>query len=183
MIEKDKADKKRLKKQRQKARKQAELQAQRARERAERQEQQIEDEEEDLDEDGEEEEEDEEVAGPVKKIACGVTIQDIRIGQGVFAADRRPVRLHYVGMLDSGEEFERSKSSQPMKFRLGRGEVIKGWDLGVMGMRVGGRRKIVCPPGAAYGARAVAGNAAKGTKDIPANATLTFIVTLVDAKP
>ena len=101
---------------------------------------------------------------------------------GQPAVERRPIRIHYVGLLPSGDVFEKSKDSAPLKFRLGRGEVIKGWDIGIQGMRVGGKRRIMCPPAAAYGAAKVQGDPKKGTKDIPPNSTLTFIVTLIEAK-
>jgi len=173
-VHKDKFAKKQAKKQRQKERKKAEAAALKQAEAAEP--------EEDEPSEPESDESEEEDLPPARKIACGVMITDIKIGQGQFAALRRPVKLHYVGYLESGEEFERSRSDKPLKFRLGRGEVIKGWDLGVEGMRVGGKRRIVCPPGAAYGTQAVPGNPKKGTSAIPPNATLTFDVTLVEAK-
>ena len=181
----DKADAKRAKKERQKKRKRAEDQAARAAAKARaKEEAEEEDDEEgdDEDDEDEDEDEDEEACGPTRKIACGVQITDLREGNGQPATDRRPCKVHYVGYLPSGEEFERSKSDKPMKFRLGRGEVLKGWDLGVVGMRVGGKRKIVCPATAAYGAQAVKGNPKKGTLDIPPNSELTFIVTLIEAK-
>ena len=100
---------------------------------------------------------------------------DLKPGAGrkVATAGQR-CAMEYVGRLGDarGREFDRSRGGRPLVFRLGAGEVIKGWDVGVAGMRVGGRRRIVCPPGAAYGNRAL--------PKIPPNSTLCFDVKLVD---
>ncbi len=78
--------------------------------------------------------------------------------------------MHYVGRLDNGKIFDQSRA--PFEFRLGVGRVIKGWDLGVASMRVGGKRKLIVPAKLAYGAAGVPGT-------IPPNATLTFEVELL----
>jgi FKBP-type peptidyl-prolyl cis-trans isomerase len=85
------------------------------------------------------------------------------------------VKVHYVGTLKSGEEFDASKKhgNEPFQFDLGKGRVIKGWDEGVAGMKVGGKRKLTIPPHLGYGARGA------GAK-IPPNSTLVFEVELVE---
>ena len=98
-----------------------------------------------------------------------VGVEDVAEGgDGPAAAVGDEVSMHYVGTLEDGSVFDRGKN---FRFVLGAGDVIKGWDRGIVGMRVGGRRKLVCPPKLAYGA--------KGSKpDIPPHATLRFDVTL-----
>jgi FKBP-type peptidyl-prolyl cis-trans isomerase len=100
------------------------------------------------------------------------------VGKGTEAKSGDEVSAHYVGTLLDGKEFDASKKhgSEPFKFTLGQGRVIKGWDHGIVGMKVGGKRKLVIPPSLAYGARGVGGT-------IPPNATLVFEVELVDVKP
>ena len=90
-------------------------------------------------------------------------------GKGPAAASGDVVKVHYVGKLaKTGKKFDAGK----IAFRLGGGEVIKGWDLGVAGMKVGGKRKLRIPPELAYGRRGA-------PPDIPANATLLFDVELL----
>jgi peptidylprolyl isomerase len=103
-------------------------------------------------------------------------ITDIWKGDGPEAKAGSTVRVHYVGVAYStGEEFDASwNRGEPLQFRLGVGQVIAGWDRGVQGMRVGGRRKLVIPPGLAYGDRG-AGNA------IAPGETLIFVCDLVAA--
>jgi peptidylprolyl isomerase len=103
-------------------------------------------------------------------------VTDIWQGDGKEAAPGDEVRVHYVGVAYStGEEFDASwNRGEPLEFRLGAGQVIAGWDQGVQGMRVGGRRKLVIPPDLAYGNRG-AGNA------IAPGETLIFICDLVSA--
>ena len=93
-----------------------------------------------------------------------------QVGKGPFVQDRKAVRVSYVGKLLSGKTFDKS-GSKPLRFTLGKGEVIKGWDIGVAGMRVGSRRRITVPPKAGYGAQAAGA--------IPPNSTLVFNVTVV----
>jgi FKBP-type peptidyl-prolyl cis-trans isomerase len=102
-------------------------------------------------------------------------IKDIVVGKGAEAKAGDTVKVHYVGTLSSGEEFDASKKhgTEPFTFDLGKGRVIKGWDEGVAGMKVGGKRKLTIPPHLGYGARGA------GPK-IPPNSTLVFEVELVE---
>jgi len=102
-------------------------------------------------------------------------VTDVTVGDGPEAAAGQVVSVHYVGVSHStGEEFDASwNRGQPLRFPLGQGHVIPGWDQGVQGMRVGGRRKLVIPPHLAYGARGAGGV-------IKPNETLIFVVDLVE---
>ncbi|MEJ7773837.1 MAG: FKBP-type peptidyl-prolyl cis-trans isomerase [Nocardioidaceae bacterium] len=104
-------------------------------------------------------------------------IDDLVEGDGVEASAGATVVAHYVGVAHStGEEFDASYNrGQPLSFRLGVGQVISGWDQGIQGMKVGGRRKLVVPPRLGYGDRG-AGNA------IAPGETLIFVVDLVDVR-
>jgi hypothetical protein len=100
-------------------------------------------------------------------------IKDLTAGKGVAAAAGDKVTVHYVGTLMDGKEFDSSrKHDKPFDFVLGKGQVIKGWDQGVAGMKVGGKRKLTVPPSLAYGARG-------SPPVIPPNATLQFEVELL----
>jgi peptidylprolyl isomerase len=103
-------------------------------------------------------------------------ITDIWEGEGPEAGPGDMVKVHYVGVAYStGEEFDASwNRDEPLSFRLGAGQVIAGWDQGVQGMKVGGRRQLIIPPGLAYGDRG-AGNA------IAPGETLIFVCDLVSA--
>jgi FKBP-type peptidyl-prolyl cis-trans isomerase len=101
---------------------------------------------------------------------------DLVVGTGAEAKTGSTVSVQYVGTLADGKEFDSSrKRNQPFSFTLGQGQVIRGWDQGVVGMKVGGKRKLVIPPSLAYGARGM-------PPVIPPNSTLTFEVELVDVK-
>lgn len=102
-------------------------------------------------------------------------IKDTVVGKGPEAKAGDTVRVHYAGRLTNGTEFDASKKhgDKPFEFPLGGGRVIKGWDQGVAGMKVGGKRTLTIPPDLGYGARG-AGQA------IPPNATLIFDVELVE---
>jgi len=103
-------------------------------------------------------------------------ISDIWEGDGAVAKAGDTVQVHYVGVAYStGEEFDASWSrGEPLEFRLGVGQVIAGWDQGVQGMRVGGRRQLIIPPGLAYGDRGAGRSIAPGE-------TLIFVCDLVSA--
>jgi peptidylprolyl isomerase len=104
----------------------------------------------------------------------GMTVQDIREGTGTTAANGDQVTVNYVGTLADGTTFDSSIArNQPFTFTLGVGHVIKGWDLGVAGMKVGGERKLVIPPSLGYGSQGTPGG------PIPPNATLNFTVDLL----
>ncbi|MDQ6686828.1 MAG: FKBP-type peptidyl-prolyl cis-trans isomerase [Actinomycetota bacterium] len=104
-------------------------------------------------------------------------ITDLTEGDGAVATSGRSVSVHYVGVAhSSGEEFDASYNrGDPLDFRLGVGQVIAGWDQGVQGMKVGGRRRLVIPPDLAYGDRGAGGAIAPGE-------TLIFVVDLVDVR-
>ena len=103
----------------------------------------------------------------------GLIVEDINIGEGAAAAAGQKVTVHYTGWLTNGAKFDSSKDrNDPFVFPLGGGRVIKGWDEGVRGMKVGGKRKLTIPPALGYGARG-AGSVT------PPNATLVFEVELL----
>lgn len=99
--------------------------------------------------------------------------QDIKVGDGAEAVSGKKVTVHYVGTLTNGNKFDSSRDrGKGFSFELGRGQVIKGWDQGVAGMKIGGVRKLTIPPEMAYGD--------KGFSDlIPPNSTLVFEVELL----
>jgi peptidylprolyl isomerase len=101
-------------------------------------------------------------------------VTDLTEGDGPEAAAGKTVQVHYVGVAhSSGEEFDASYNrGEPLTFRLGTGQVISGWDQGVQGMKVGGRRRLVIPPHLAYGDRGAGGVIKPGE-------TLIFVVDLV----
>ena len=104
------------------------------------------------------------------KAPSGLWYSDVAVGQGAEAEPGRTVRVHYTGWLPNGKKFDSSRDrGEPFAFTLGAGQVISGWDEGVKGMKVGGRRKLVLPPQLAYGD----GGA---PPDIPPGATLVFDV-------
>ncbi len=96
-----------------------------------------------------------------------LVVQDLTVGTGATAADGDTLNVRYVGTLDNGSQFEAGTFS----FRLGSGQVIAGWDQGLVGMKVGGKRRLIIPPGLAYG------SVQYGT--IPANSTLHFDIDLI----
>jgi peptidylprolyl isomerase len=108
--------------------------------------------------------------------ASGLTITDVVVGTGVVAEPGKAVSVHYRGTLTDGKEFDASRPrGEPFTFELGAGQVIRGWDEGVKGMKVGGKRKLLIPPDMAYGEQGAGGV-------IPPNATLEFEVELLDVK-
>jgi FKBP-type peptidyl-prolyl cis-trans isomerase len=121
-------------------------------------------------------------AGPTKVSGEGVTTStglkywDIKKGTGATAVKGKTVKVHYTGWLADGKEFDSSLDlGEPIQFVLGSGRVIPGWDEGVAGMKVGGKRQLRIPPELGYGARGAG-------PTIPPNATLIFDVQLVSVK-
>jgi FKBP-type peptidyl-prolyl cis-trans isomerase len=102
-------------------------------------------------------------------------VQDERIGTGAVASAGDLVSVNYIGRLQNGTVFDSSAGKDPYEFVIGAGEVIPGWEQGIQGMKVGGKRLLIIPPQLAYGARAFG--------PIPANATLIFEVQLVKVGP
>ena len=104
-----------------------------------------------------------------------MVIDDIKVGVGESVKDGDTVSVHYVGTLQSGQEFDSSKKrGVPFEFTVGGGMVIPGWEQGVLGMQVGGQRVLVIPPELAYGE--------DGVGPIPGNATLVFSIELLEIK-
>jgi peptidylprolyl isomerase len=104
--------------------------------------------------------------------ASGLGITDLELGTGAEAIAGQSVSVNYRGSLTNGKEFDSSYGRGPFSFRLGGGQVIQGWDEGVAGMKVGGKRKLVIPPDLGYGSRGAGGV-------IPPDATLIFEVELL----
>ena len=106
----------------------------------------------------------------------GLKYVDLQEGQGEEARAGHNVSVHYTGWLENGTKFDSSHDSKsPFSFKLGSGQVIRGWDEGVAGMKVGGKRKLTIPSDLGYGARGAGGV-------IPGNATLIFEVELLGVK-
>jgi peptidylprolyl isomerase len=115
-------------------------------------------------------------AAPPPDPNAKLQIIDQAVGKGAEAKNGDTVSVHYTGTLTDGKEFDSSrKRNKPFVFTLGRGGVIKGWDQGVLGMKVGGKRKLVIPPDLGYGARGA-------PPAIPPNSTLNFDIELLDIK-
>jgi len=109
------------------------------------------------------------------KTSSGLIILDQIIGGGIEARNGQIVTVNYTGILEDGTQFDTSFGRAPFSFPLGAGRVIKGWDEGVAGMKIGGKRKLIIPPELGYGSRG-AGNV------IPPNATLIFEIDLIEVK-
>ena len=114
-----------------------------------------------------------EVAGTPQTASSGLGVLDMQEGSGAEATPGRRVTVHYTGWLTDGRQFDSSRDrGQPFTFNLGARQVIAGWDEGVAGMKVGGRRRLVIPPELGYGPG--------GAGPIPPGATLLFNVELLD---
>ncbi|KAG2199381.1 hypothetical protein INT47_001563 [Mucor saturninus] len=111
----------------------------------------------------------------ITKLPNGLIIEDVKVGEGASCKSGQRVGMRYIGKLTSGKVFDKNVSGKPFSFLLGRGEVIKGWDIGVAGMKAGGERKLTIPAPLAYGKRGA-------PPDIPKNATLVFDIKLVSMK-
>ena len=108
--------------------------------------------------------------------ATGLKHQDLKVGDGPEAVSGKTVDVHYTGWLEDGTKFDSSLDrGEPFSFRLGAGQVIEGWDQGVAGMKVGGKRKLTIPPDLAYGQEGAGGV-------IPPGATLVFEVELLGVR-
>ena len=109
-------------------------------------------------------------------MAKSLQVEELVVGTGAEAIKGKLVSVHYTGWLTDGTKFDSSKDrDQPFQFPLGRGHVIQGWDQGVQGMKVGGKRKLTIPPELGYGAEGAGGV-------IPPNATLVFEVELLGVR-
>jgi hypothetical protein len=115
--------------------------------------------------------------GETRTLEGGLQVRDSVVGTGQEAVAGMAVAVHYTGKLQNGTVFDSSlQREQPFEFILGGGMVIKGWDIGIAGMRVGGKRTLIIPPDLAYGAQGA------GDGVIPPNATLVFDVELMAAQ-
>ena len=115
------------------------------------------------------------VTGDGVKTASGLQYWDIKVGTGAVAKAGSHVTVHYTGWLTTGKKFDSSVDAHhPFDFTIAQGDVIKGWDEGVAGMKVGGKRQLRIPPELGYGAG--------GSGPIPPNATLIFDIQLLSVK-
>ena len=113
------------------------------------------------------------VEGKPVMLPDGLKLWDIKVGTGDRAIGGMDVTVHYTGWLSNGKKFDSSLDrDEPFTFRLGGRHVIKGWDEGVVGMRVGGKRRLEIPPDLAYGSRGAG-------RDVPPNSTLIFDIELL----
>jgi FK506-binding nuclear protein len=116
----------------------------------------------------------EEKSSKKQTLPSGLIIEDFKVGDGPVAKKGKRLGMRYIGKLMNGKQFDANTSGAPFNFRLGAGEVIKGWDQGLEGMKVGGERKLTIPAKLAYGSQKIQG--------IPAGSTLNFEVKLVSVR-
>lgn len=109
---------------------------------------------------------------PLPPGPSSLEIVDAVVGTGAEAKSGDEVKVHYTGTLLNGKEFDSSRDREPFTFTLGKGQVIKGWDQGVVGMKVGGKRTLTIPSALAYGEKG-------GGEKIPPNAALKFDIELL----
>lgn len=112
--------------------------------------------------------------GASTKSATGLYTRDLVVGDGAVVVAGQTVDVYYDGRLANGTRFDATAPGNPFSFPVGRGRVIAGWDEGVAGMRVGGKRQLIIPPALGYGAN--------GIGPIPPNAVLVFTVEVLDAR-
>lgn len=105
--------------------------------------------------------------------ASGLKYVDLKVGNGASPVKGKQVKVHYTGTLENGKKFDSSEGREPFSFVIGVGQVISGWDEGVMSMKVGGKRKLIIPSKLGYGERGAGGV-------IPPNAILLFDVELLE---
>lgn len=109
------------------------------------------------------------------EVAKRIQIEDLKVGEGAEAESGKTITVHYVGTLTNGTQFDSSRGrNEPFEFILGQGQVIPGWDQGIVGMKVGGIRKLTIPPELGYGDQ--------GIGHIPAKSTLIFEIELLEVK-
>ncbi|KAI8802870.1 hypothetical protein BJ742DRAFT_831741 [Cladochytrium replicatum] len=111
----------------------------------------------------------------VRTLPSGLVVEDVETGNGPKAKKGSTVAVRYIGKLSNGKVFDSNVKGQPLSFTVGKGEVIKGWDMGLDGMTVGSKRKLTIPPALAYGSRGA-------PPEIPPNSTLHFEVKLLSVK-
>jgi len=109
-----------------------------------------------------------------RTLGGGVKVRDAKVGTGKTAKKGDRVEMRYIGKFLDGKVFDKNTTGKPFVFKLGQGDVIKGWDIGVAGMQIGGEREIVVPPSMGYGNRKMG--------DIPSGSTLKFEVKLLEIK-
>ena len=108
------------------------------------------------------------------KAPSGLYYRDMTVGTGATVANGQQLSMRYTGWLANGTQFDSNVNGSPFGFRLGTGAVIDGWDLGIVGMKVGGRRQLIIPSALGYGPG--------GNGSIPGNAILVFIVDVLSAQ-
>jgi FKBP-type peptidyl-prolyl cis-trans isomerase len=108
------------------------------------------------------------------KLSDDILYRDLSVGTGTVAAPGMTIRVTYTGWLPNGNEFESNEGESPFQFTLGTGLVVQGWDQGIVGMRAGGKRRLLIGSGAGYGRT--------GKGDIPPNTTMIFDITLLSAQ-